>query len=423
MKIKTREALQSVKTFDRGADKIAHKTKDGASSINKSAEETQNSSDQTENEYATHEVEVRERAIIRGTVSGANRIGKWGVRETVKNIYKWRKRRKAEKLEVNPKQLKSPDRPMLKEGTKNGAKTTKKGGKKVAETFKKAGEKIKGTRKTIKTATKATKNTARATKATTRATKAAARTAKAIAKGSIKLAQLAKKAIMAAIKAAKIAIKAIIAAVKAIIAAVKALIAAIAAGGWIVVVVIIVIVLVAMLAGSIYGIFVPAEDNEINVYDVMYELDSEYAKKEADLIADSVFDTITYKGNTAKWDEVVGVYAVKLNLDSEDPQDVVIFDEAKADELRSIYRKMNTVRVETEEIQKEIIKQITDSDGNVKEVTETVTLINLIVIRESMSYLDAADEYNFNEEQREMLTELLDEKNAELWQGLLTPKN
>ena len=50
MKIKTREALQSVKTFDRGADKIAHKTKDGASSINKSAEETQNSSDQTENE-------------------------------------------------------------------------------------------------------------------------------------------------------------------------------------------------------------------------------------------------------------------------------------------------------------------------------------------------------------------------------------
>ena len=92
MKIKTREALQSVKTFDRGADKIAHKTKDGASSINKSAEETQNSSDQTENEYATHEVEVRERAIIRGTVSGANRIGKWGVRETVKNIYKWRNR-------------------------------------------------------------------------------------------------------------------------------------------------------------------------------------------------------------------------------------------------------------------------------------------------------------------------------------------
>ena len=82
---------------------------------------------------------------------------------------------------------------------------------------------------------------------------------------------------------------------------------------------------------------------------------------------------------------------------------------------------MNTVRVETEEIEKQIVKQITDSSGNVKEVTETVTLINLIVIRESMSYLDAADEYNFNEEQREMLTELLDEKNAELWQGLLTP--
>ena len=212
------------------------------------------------------------------------------------------------------------------------------------------------------------------------------------------------------------------AAAKAIIAAAKALIAAIAAGGWVVVVVIIVIVLVALVAGSIYGIFVPAEENGINVYDVMYELDEEFAQKEKELIDNCEYDTIKYVGTTAKWDEVVAIYAVKVNLDSNNPQDVVTFDHNKSDMLREIYRTMNTVRVETEQETKEVKKQVTDENGNVKEVTETVTLIHLTVVRESLTYLEAAEEYDFSDKQIEMLAELLDEKNADLWQGLLTPK-
>ena len=423
MKLKTREALRNVKTFDRGAEGFANKTRDGVSSVNRSAENTQNVGYETENEYATHEVETREEAIIKGTISGAERFGRWGVRETWRNIQKWRNRPRKEKVEVNPKQLKSPNRPMLTEGTKKGAKTARKGGKKAAEATKKASKTIKGTKKTVKTATRATKQTARATKATARATKAAARAAKATVKGTVKLAQLIKKAIIAAVKAIKVAIKAIIAAAKAIIAAAKTLIAAIAAGGWVAVVVIIVIVLVALVAGSIYGIFVPAEQNGINVYNVMYELDAEYAQKEADLIANCEYDTIKYVGTTAKWDEVVAVYAVKINLDSNNPQDVVTFDQNKSDELRAIYRTMNTVRVETEQETKEVKKQVTDENGNVKEVTETVTLIHLTVVRESMTYEEAAEEYEFTDEQKEMLAMLLDEKNAELWQGLLTPKS
>ena len=50
-------------------------------------------------------------------------------------------------------------------------------------------------------------------------------------------------------------LEATVAAVKAIIAAVKGLIAAIAAGGWVAVVVIIVLCLVALIAGSVFGIF------------------------------------------------------------------------------------------------------------------------------------------------------------------------
>ena len=423
MKLKTREALRSVKTLDRGAEGFANKTRDGVSSVNRSAEQTQNVGYETENEYATHEVETREEAIMKGTVSGAERFGRWGVRNTWRNIQKWRNRPRKEKVDVNPKQLNPPKRPMLTEGTKKGAKTATKGGKKAAKATKNTGKAIKGTKKTVKTATRATKQTARATRATARAAKATARAAKATVKGAVKLAQLIKKAIIAAVKAIKVAIKAIMAAAKAIIAAAKALIAAIAAGGWVVVVVIIVIVLVALVAGSIYGIFVPAEQNGINVYNVMYELDAEYAQKEADLIANCEYDTIKYVGTTAKWDEVVAVYAVKINLDSNNPQDVVTFDQNKSDELRAIYRTMNTVRVETEQETKEVKKQVTDENGNVKEVTETVTLIHLTVVRESMTYEEAAEEYNFTDEQKEMLAMLLDEKNAELWQGLLTPRS
>ena len=423
MKLKTREALRSVKTLDRGAEGFANKTRDGVSSVNRSAEQTQNVGYETENEYATHEVETREEAMIKGTISGAERFGRWGVRNTWRNIQKWRNRPRKENVDINPKQLNPPKRPMLTEGTKKGAKTATKGGKKAAKATKNTGKAIKGTKKTVKTATRATKQTARATRATARAAKATARAAKATVKGAVKLAQLIKKAIIAAVKAIKVAIKAIMAAAKAIIAAVKALIAAIAAGGWVVVVVIIVIVLVALVAGSIYGIFVPAEQNGINVYNVMYELDAEYAQKEADLIANCEYDTIKYVGTTAKWDEVVAVYAVKINLDSNNPQDVVTFDQNKSDELRAIYRTMNTVRVETEQETKEVKKQVTDENGNVKEVTETVTLIHLTVVRESMTYEEAAEEYNFTDEQKEMLAMLLDEKNAELWQGLLTPRS
>ena len=422
MKLKTREALQSVKTLDRGAEGFANKTRDGVSSVNRSAEQTQNVGYETENEYATHEVETREEAMIKGTISGAERFGRWGVRNTWRNIQKWRNRPRKEKVDITPKQLNPPKRPMLTEGTKKGAKTATKSGEKAAKATKNTSKAIKGTKKTVKTATRATKQTARATRATARAAKATARAAKATVKGAVKLAQLIKKAIIAAVKAIKVAIKAIMAAAKAIIAAAKALIAAIAAGGWVVVVVIIVIVLVALVAGSIYGIFVPAEENGINVYDVMYELDEEFAQKEKELIDNCEYDTIKYVGTTAKWDEVVAIYAVKVNLDSNNPQDVVTFDHNKSDMLREIYRTMNTVRVETEQETKEVKKQVTDENGNVKEVTETVTLIHLTVVRESLTYLEAAEEYDFSDKQIEMLAELLDEKNADLWQGLLTPK-
>ena len=409
---KTRESLRSIKVVDK-TEGLAKKSKNGASSLANSAEETQNPRHETEVEYAGNEVQDKEERSGRALVRGAARVGQWGYRTTVRNIQRWRNRPRKIKLKVEePKQLPPPKRPLLTEGTKQGAKTASKGIKNSSKAAKKA------SRASAKAAKKSAKATAKATK---QAAKASAKAAKAGVKMSVRAAQAIKRAAIATVKFIKVAVKAIIATAKAVIAGVKALVAAIAAGGWVAVLIIVIIVLVALVAGSIFAIFIPAEQNGINVYDVMGELDREFHDKEQELLANCQYDVLTYEGEMADWNEIVAIYAVKLNLDTENPQEIATFDEAKADELRNIYRTMNTVRLETRTETKEVKKQVRDENGNLKEVTETVTTTYVTVKRTGLTALQAADEYDFTDYQIEMLTMLLDEKNDELWQGLLTP--
>ena len=409
---KTRESLRSIKAVDK-AEGLAKKSKNGASSLANSAEETQNSRHETEVEYAGNEVQDKEERSGRALVRGAARVGQWGYRTTVRNIQRWRNRPRKIKLKVDtPKELPPPQRPLLTEGAKGGAKTASKGiknGSKAAKSASKAS--AKAAKKTAKTSAKAAK----------KAAKASAKAARAGMKASVRAAQAIKRAAIATVKFIKVAVKAIIATAKAVIAGVKALVAAIAAGGWVAVLIIVVIVIVALVAGSIFAIFIPAEQNGITVYDVMGELDREFHDKEKELLANCQYDVLTYDGEMADWNEIVAIYAVKLNLDTENPQEIATFDEAKADELRNIYRTMNTVRLETRTETKEVKKQVRDEDGNLKEVTETVTTTYVTVKRTGLTALQAADEYDFTDYQIEMLTLLLDEKNDELWQGLLTP--
>ena len=409
---KTRESLRSIKVVDK-TEGLAKKSKNGASSLANSAEETQNSRHETEVEYAGNEVQDKEERSGRALVRGAARVGQWGYRTTVRNIQRWRNRPRKIKLKVDaPKELPPPQRPLLTEGAKGGAKTASKGIKNGSKAAKKA------SKASAKAAKKAAKTTAKATK---QAAKASAKAAKAGVKLSVRAAQAIKRAVIAAAKFIKVAVKAIIAATKAIIAGVKALIAAIAAGGWVAVLIIVIIVIVALVAGSIFAIFIPAEQNGITVYDVMGELDREFHDKEKELLANCQYDVLTYDGEMADWNEIIAIYAVKLNLDTENPQEIATFDEAKADELRNIYRTMNTVRLETRTESKEVKKQVRDEDGNLKEVTETVTTTYVTVKRIGLTAMQAADEYDFTDYQIEMLTLLLDEKNDELWQGLLAP--
>ena len=392
MKIKTRESLKTIKTFDR-ADTLAQKSKNGVSSLHNSAEQTQNVGYESETDYAGSELQDKEGRIARMTVIGANKVGRWGVKETRKNIQKWRNRPRKPKPNPKLKQLPSPQRPML-EAPKKGIKAASKAPKNT----------VKGT----KTAVKGAKMTA----------KAAVKGTKAAVKGTVKAAQLIKKAAIATVKFVKVAVKAIIAAAKATIAAIKGIIAAIVAGGWVAVLIIVIIVIVALVVGSVYAIFVPAEDNGITIFSVKSELEREYHQRQAELIANCQYDILNYEGDIAAWDEMIAVYAVKLNLGDE-PQEVATFDEDKAAELKAIFWDMNSISLRTESRTTTVTRYETNADGELVEVQEDVTMIILTVVTDSMSADEISDEYGFSTKQDTMLDELLSEENSELWAGIL----
>ena len=275
----------------------------------------------------------------------------------------------------------------------------------------------------IKTASKGTKNAAKGTKNAVKGAKTTAKAAvkgtKAAVKGTVKAAQLIKKAAIATVKFVKVAVKAIIAAAKATIAAIKGIIAAIVAGGWVAVLIIVIIVIVALVVGSVYAIFVPAEDSEITIYSVTRDLEREHHEMENELAATVYYDVLNYDGSLAGWEEVISVYAVKLNLDSEDPQEVATFDESKANALRAVFLDMHDLSLMSETHTRYETRQETDANGNVVEVTEEINTVCVTVITTPKSAAQIAKEYGFTAQQKEMLAELLSSENAELWAGIL----
>ena len=203
-----------------------------------------------------------------------------------------------------------------------------------------------------------------------------------------------------------------------VVAAVKGIVAAIVAGGWVAVLIIVIIVIVALVVGSMYAIFVPAEDSGITIYSVKTDLEREYHQRQAELIANCQYDILNYEGDIAAWDEMIAVYAVKLNLGDE-PQEVATFDEDKASELKAIFWDMNSISLRTDSRTTTVTRYETDANGNSVEVQEEVTMIILTVVTDSMSADEISDEYGFSAKQDTMLDELLSEENAELWAGIL----
>ena len=297
-------------------------------------------------------------------------------------------------------------------------KTIKQSTRTAEQSAKTLERSVKGTRKAVKTAERSSKV---AIKTAQETAKAAQKSAQAAAKAAEKAVQIARATAKAAAAAAKAAAKACVAAVKAIIAAVKELVAAIAAGGWVAVVIIIVIMLVALIVGSCFGIFFSSEDtgSPMTMKSVVQEINMDYQSSLDTIRNMTVHDKMETSGSRAVWPEVLAVYAVKVNTDPNNPQDVASMDNAKKATLEEIFWAMNQINSYVETTEETVLIEEADEDGNiiVTETTETVTTLYITVTHKTATTM--AYEYGFTEEQKQMLNELLQDENASMWAAVL----
>lgn len=301
---------------------------------------------------------------------------------------------------------------------KKSIKTVDRGHKIIKQASATAKGTVKTASKSIKTAEK---NAKASIKTTQQAAKAAQRTAQTTARAARAAAHAARAAARAAVAAAKVAAKATIAAVKAIIAATKALIAAIAAGGWIAVLVIVIICLIGLLIGSCFGIFFSGEDSGsgYTMQNVVQEINDDYQQQIDTTKANLSHDVLEMSGSRAVWPDVLAVYAVKTTTDPDNPQEVATMDDSKKAILTDIFWEMNQISSRTETRTETVITETDDGNGNIVETETTVTQTYLYITVSHKTAEEMAEQYGFDEEQKEQLAELLAEENRSLWSAVL----
>lgn len=305
-------------------------------------------------------------------------------------------------------------------------KTADRGTKAVKQTAKSAGRAtVKTAKGSVKTAQKSIKTAERTAKTTVKTTQAAAktaqRTAQATAKAARAAAQAARATARATVTAAKAVVKATVAAVKAIIAATKALVSAIIAGGWVAVLVIVIICLIGLIVGSCFGIFFSGEDTGTGqtMQTVVREINDDYENQLDTIKSNIAYDVLEMSGSRAVWSEVLSVYAVKTTTDPDNAQDVATMDDSRKAILKDIFWQMNEISSRTETTTETVIEETDDGNGNIVETETTVTQTYLYITVSHKTAEEMADQFNFTEDQRVQLAELLDDENNSLWAAVL----
>ena len=436
--IKTRDMVKgTIKTIDKAAV-ASERMKQAYISTKERAENSTYAAENSADEYASDKFERGIDATVHEGIHQFDKAGRKGVETTKDNIHKAKdgidrfKEKRAKKAfemqseKFGGKAAKTAERTASQTGSKTVKTAEKSTTKTIKQSASSAGKKtIKTVGKSGKTAAKSVKTAERTAKTdiktTKQAAKAAQKTAQASAKAAQKAAQAAKATAKAAVAAIKVAVKATIAAVKAIIAGVKALVAAIAAGGWVAVVVILVICLVALILGSVFGIFFSGEDSGTGqtMQTAVQEINTEYDNKLLEIRNGTTYDVLEMSGSRAVWKDVLAVYAVKTNTDPDNPQEVATMDDNKKQLLKDLFWEMNEVSSRTESVSETVITETDDGNGNIVQTETTVTRTYLYITVAHKTVDEMASQYGFNQEQKDYLTELLKPENNSLWAAAL----
>ncbi len=428
--IKTRDAVKgTIKTIDKAAI-ASERMKAAYAKTKDKAEQGYYADENSATEYATDRVSYATERVTEEGIHQFNKQGQKGLKTTQENIGKakdkiadFKQKRAAKVAEQNGLQIRNRTASRSSAQTVKTGKETK---KTIKQSARSTGKTVKTTAKgSVKTAEKSIKTAKATSKATIKTAEQTAKATKAAAKASDKAAQraaqAAKSTAKATVVAVKTAVKATIAAVKAIIAGTKALIAAIAAGGWVAVVVIIVICLIGLLVASVFGIFFSGEDSGsgMTMQTVVREINTEYDTRLEETKNSTTYDVLEMSGSRAVWKEVLSIYSVKTTNDPDNPQEVATMDEGKKQLLTDIFWEMNEISSRTESKTETQITETDDGHGNIVQTETTVTRTYLYITVSHKTADEMADQYGFNEEQREQLAELLAEENNSLWSQVL----
>lgn len=240
-------------------------------------------------------------------------------------------------------------------------------------------------------------------------------------KASQKAAETAKKVSQEVVQKVKSLAKATIKAVKSIIEGAKALIAAIVAGGWVAVLIIVILCMVALLCSSVFGIFLVNEDieSDFTLTSVMEELNYEFNERFQNECNSVAYNSIEIVGERADFKEILAVYAVKINTDINNPQEVATMNNSKKQILRGVFWDMTKISSVSKVRYESVITESFDEYGNIVRSEVYVPFTTLFVIIENKTTWEMVELYGFNQEQYEMLYELLRAENEEMWNEIL----
>ena len=266
-------------------------------------------------------------------------------------------------------------------------------------------------------------NTSRQIKTAQKGTEAAKKSAEVTAKAAKKAEHSASVTAKATAKIAKKAAEATVRAVKATVAAVKELGALIAAGGTTAVVIIIVLCFLAAIGGTCFGIFLSNDKttgSDMTMTQAISTLTSEHYANLTAFKEGFTYDTVEVQGDSnIEWKDVLAVYAVKTTTSEDNAFEVVTINEEKLDLLRGIMNDMNKL---TGVVTPKVVAQTvvtTDEEGNSVKTTEYVTKKVLTVNIIRLSAEQIIELYNFNNEQKKQLNELMSDDYTDLWNELI----
>lgn len=224
--------------------------------------------------------------------------------------------------------------------------------------------------------------------------------------------------------AVTLSIKAVIKIIKTIIASINTLLIFLTAGLWLVVIIIIIICLIGMICGSIFGIFLSSETTEsvitvdgvtqpVTMSDVIANLNSEFINKITTIQKENPYNEYDIVSSRASWKDVLAIYTVKTSGGNNETEVMTLNDE-KVETLKTIFWEMNEISFSKEEETHEEIKIGWTSTERI-----TVTTVKLHIKVTSKTADEMAEEYNFTEEQKSQLSELLKDDYSTMWTSVI----